>query len=99
MIPRAGFSLGHSDKVVAKEHTRHPAGGKDPRCERRAGRGLSTGKVCGAGLQHGLAGQKLQRRGVGCGFGLDEHGAPLFQCKICAPHRPLSRFGMILKNG
>ena len=67
--------------------------------ERRLAGGFGRGKVRGAGIKHGLAGQELQRRGVRGGFGLNEHlkGTFLRALPICASPGGASRFRTILR--
>ncbi len=83
MLPFA-LALGHRNEVVGEEHAGDPGQLHQRLGERRA---LCFGRVARlecAVLHHQAARQKFQRRGIGGGFGLDEHGGPglLCPCKI-----------------
>ena len=101
MVPGHRVGLGHGDEIGAEEHARHAVDLEDAARQRRFGAGLGVGEIGGAGIEHGLAGKKFERRRVRRGFGLNEHIAHLFwsgihmrsQAAACQAtgHRPLPR--------
>src|SRR3546814_2986936 len=70
--------LGHGDEVAAEEYGGDAVDFEQALGERRLALGLlRAGKIGGAGLHDGPAGQELQSGRVGCLLRLDEHrGSP-----------------------
>ncbi len=69
--------LGDGDEVVSEEDAVDPGDCEQATGERRVRRLVEGAVVDDAVLHHRLAGDELQRLGIGRGFGLDEHaGSP-----------------------
>ena len=65
----------HGDEIAAEEHV-HDFARIEDRLRQRAGLGgFGGGEFARALLHDRLAGQELEARGVGRGFGLDEHAS------------------------
>ena len=68
-------ALGHGNEVVGEENARDPGQFHQRPGERRALGLRRIARLERALLHHRAAGQEFQGRGIGGGFGLDEHGA------------------------
>src|SRR3954467_754516 len=66
--------LGHGDEVRAEEHAGNAGHLEQARSERRSISGIAVGKFHRAAIEHEASRDEFQRRGIGGGFGLNEHG-------------------------
>ena len=66
--------LGDGDEIAAEEHAGDAGNGKQALGERRGMRLAGVAVIGGAVAEDDAAGQELQGRRIGRGFGLDEHG-------------------------
>ena len=67
-------ALGHGDEIGAEEDALDLGDGEQAGRQRRAGTSLGIGEIDGALGHDRAAGNEFQRRRIGRGFGLDEHG-------------------------
>ena len=67
------LALGDGNEVGAEEHAAHALDIEQPRGQRRGQRLVLVGEVGRSLGEHGLAGNELERGGIGRRLGLDEH--------------------------
>src|SRR6056297_1182163 len=73
MVPFGVVGLGDGHEVIAEKHAAYALNAEQACGQRRLVRRFLRREIGCACLQHGLAGQEFQRRGVWCGLGLNKH--------------------------